>query len=233
MDSANKKTCCIYQASLLALQVEEADAFSRHGLKTTFNHMSTPAKAFVSHAKIILGSFVCFWLFACITSRVWALHEAFMEESQGRKDDQWLLDECSRPEFYSRMKRHAEVCNRVQAHARTSIWLYSLKVMADSTHLCGSRPCVDFFHTIISKGGWQVLALCLGIVMFLPNLLYAATSVWYCRSRDGMRMSLLNRQSKSLPALTNAPFLHDAALLTIHEEMDGFTDLQLRAGRFN
>ena len=68
------------------------------------------------------------WMYLAtfVTSRIFYFHEAYIEESSRRADEQWLLLQCKDPEFYSNIRQHTDLCTEVANNARGSLLLKAL-----------------------------------------------------------------------------------------------------------
>ena len=78
-----------------------------------FLGMTTPSMAFSICLRNALLAFWAAWGVAFITTRVYSLHEAYIEELGRRNDEKWLLAQCQYPEFYSNLRQHSDLCTEV------------------------------------------------------------------------------------------------------------------------
>jgi hypothetical protein len=114
------------------------------------------------------------WLFTFVVSRINNFHEAYIEESNKRSNEKWILKQCSDPEFFSNMKQHADaLCSKVENNARASLLLRALNRVASSTYVCGSSSCIDTAYSFVVRFGWQASLLVAVLMMVAPNLVFA------------------------------------------------------------
>lgn len=113
------------------------------------------------------------WTTSFVASRIYLLHEAYIQESSKRSDESWLLQQCSDPEFYSNMRQHTDLCTEVANNARSSLILKAIYKVASNTHLCGSSSCVEAAYTFVVRFGWQATLLVALVMIVAPNFVFA------------------------------------------------------------
>ena len=122
--------------------------------------MSTPAMAFGAGLRSILVSLWLVWSATFVISRLFLLHDAYISEANKRVDEQWLLQKCKEPEFYSNMRQHSDICTEVAKNARSNLLLKALNSVAAQTHACGTTSCLDLIFTMFSRLGWHIWRCC-------------------------------------------------------------------------
>ncbi len=123
---------------------------------------------------IVLSAWLL-WTFTFIISRIYNFHEVYIEESNKRLNEKWILKQCSDPEFFSNMKQHADaLCSKVENNARSSLLLRALNRVASSTYICGNSSCTESAYAFVSRFGWQVSLLLAVLMMVAPNIVFGA-----------------------------------------------------------
>jgi hypothetical protein len=79
---------------------------------------------------------------AFVTTRTHMFHGAFMRRQQSMLNNQWLVQQCKSPDFYSNMKQHSTLCDDVVLEQTDALWLHALRDVIDQTYLCGHVPCI-------------------------------------------------------------------------------------------
>ena len=119
----------------------------------------------------------CAIVLSCVgflVTRVQMFSEALNGENQRRSQEAWLRQECKKPEFYANMQLHADLCDKVEAHARGHAWLAALSHLFQNTYLCGYMPCATVLdRTLEWLAGHGVLftALLAVVAVLLPTVL--------------------------------------------------------------
>lgn len=108
-----------------------------------------------------------------MASRVYILHEAYIEETNRRSDEAWLLNQCNDAKFYSNIRQHTDICTEVATNARASLFLKALHKVASTTHLCGSASCMESAYTFAVRLGWQSALLLALIMVVAPNFVFS------------------------------------------------------------
>jgi hypothetical protein len=70
-------------------------------------------------------------------------HGALMRRQQNILNNQWLVQQCKSPDFYSNMKQHSTLCDDVVLEQTDAVWLHALRDVIDQTYLCGDMPCIS------------------------------------------------------------------------------------------
>jgi hypothetical protein len=60
--------------------------------------------------KWMLVGFWAIWVTTLCVSRIFIFHEAYSTHVAKVKDEQWLAEQCSKPEFYSNIRQHTDLC---------------------------------------------------------------------------------------------------------------------------
>lgn len=141
--------------------------------KTRHLKMSTPAMALNSAIRNIVLCMWWMWVTTFVVSRIYLLHEAYIEEANKRSDERWLLKQCSNPEFYSNIRQHTDICTEVATNSKSSLLLKAVYKVASSTHICGKASCMDTAYSFVIRFGWQATMLAVIIMMMAPNFVFA------------------------------------------------------------
>ncbi len=98
--------------------------------------------------------------------KVCALHAAYELRTARIEKEAWLRAQCTRPEFYTNLAYHTNLCEEVEATARIGAAWHAL------TEVAGSLPIPDLIHCL-HRLGWP-LAAALGLVFLLfPSAIIA------------------------------------------------------------
>lgn len=135
--------------------------------------MTTPAMAAGGAARNIALTLWWMWLATFVVSRLYLVHEAYIEEAGKRSDERWLLDKCHDPEFYSNIRQHTDLCTEVANNARSSLLLKALHKVASATHLCGQSSCTDAVYTFVIRFGWQASLVVALLMVVAPNFVFS------------------------------------------------------------
>ena len=109
-----------------------------------------------------------------LVTRLQVFSEALNSEYQRRAQETWLRSECKKPEFYANMQLHADLCDKVEAHARGSPWLAALAHLFENTYLCGYSPCATLLDGAldwVAGHGVPFLVLFAAVALLLPTVL--------------------------------------------------------------
>ncbi len=107
-------------------------------------------------------------------TRLQVFSDALNGEYQRRAQETWLRRECKKPDFYANMQLHADLCDKVEAHARGSPWLAALAHLSANTYLCGYSPCAELLDGAldwVAGRGLPVLLLLAALALLLPTVL--------------------------------------------------------------
>lgn len=106
--------------------------------------MSTPAHVVASSViKLMVISLGVFWFVSFAMSRFFVFYEAYTDYLALLRDESWLRVQCAHPEFYSNMRQHTELCDRVRLNSERSPVLIALNAVAQTAHLCGRQSCTE------------------------------------------------------------------------------------------
>jgi hypothetical protein len=133
--------------------------------------MSTPAMALTLSMKWMLMGFWLVWGTTLLVSRIFIFHQAYTTHTAKVRDEEWLANQCSTPEFYSNIRQHTDLCEDVYSNSRASPFLVGLNAMAVNTYVCGIHPCTEVLQGILVKMGWQTVGVVAILFIFAPNLL--------------------------------------------------------------
>ncbi len=126
---------------------------------------------FASVVKLMVISLGVFWSVSFFVSRLFVFYEAYVDYLRVLKDERWLLEQCSSPEFYTNMRTHTDLCNSVRRNAERSPVLIALNEVAGTAHLCGRHSCMDSMAALSSSAGWPVVVAIVVTVLLAPTVL--------------------------------------------------------------
>jgi hypothetical protein len=115
------------------------------------------------------------------------------------------VEQCRKPEFYSNIRQHTDLCESVYANYRASPFLVALNAMAVNTYACGTRPCTEMLQGLFVRMGWQTVGVVVLLLLFAPNLLVCLYKAACCRSLSADEMAIF-RQTESH---AYAPYFQD------------------------
>jgi hypothetical protein len=107
------------------------------------------------------------WAFTFAVSRVHMMYQAYTDMHEVRDDESWLLGQCAKHEFYSRMKQHSTLCDEVTHNAKDLIILRAIRHVIDNSYLCGYEPCSAIVDNFIVWALGRGLVLTVGLVLLL------------------------------------------------------------------
>jgi hypothetical protein len=108
-----------------------------------------------------------------LVTRLQMFSDALNGEYQRRTQEEWLRRECKKPEFYANMQLHADLCDRVEAHARGSPFLAALAYLFENTYLCGYSPCAMVLDSVVdwvAGRGVPFLVVFALLALMLPSV---------------------------------------------------------------
>jgi hypothetical protein len=108
-----------------------------------------------------------------LITRLQVFSEALNGQYQRRAQEAWLRSECKKPDFYANMQLHADLCDKVEAHARGNAFLAALAQLFESTYLCGYSPCaVVLDNTLdwVAGRGVPFIILFVVLALLLPTV---------------------------------------------------------------
>ena len=98
--------------------------------------------------------------------KVCALHAAYELRRVRIEKEVWLRDQCARPEFYTNMAHHTNLCEEVEATARIGAAWHAL------TEVAGSLPVPDLIHSL-HRLGWPFAAAAALVCLLFPSAVIA------------------------------------------------------------
>ena len=110
--------------------------------------------------------------------RVPIFQKAYAQHAQRLDDDRWLHKQCSDPQFFTRMRQHADVCDTVRTSFRTPAML------------AGLQACLPAELRDMLPDGWRAVALGALLMLAAPSVLLPM-----CRSHSDRRWTLPERQA--------------------------------------
>ena len=110
--------------------------------------------------------------------RMPVFHRAYSDHIQRLEDDAWLEAQCNDPQFISRMRQHADVCERVRASFQ------------QPAIMVGLQACFDMTMT------WEMVGITAIFVIIVPAMMLPYYRA-YCDRCDRDRM--LEACSPTLP----------------------------------
>jgi len=107
------------------------------------------------------------WAFTFVASRVHMMYQSYTDMHEVREDESWLLGQCARHEFYSRMKQHSSLCDEVTHKAKDIIILQAIRHVMDNSYLCGYEPCSTIVDNLMvwALGRGLVLTVVIAVVL--------------------------------------------------------------------
>jgi hypothetical protein len=146
----------------------------------------------------------CAIVLSCVgflVTRVQMFSEALNSEIHRRTQEAWLRQECKKPEFYANMQNHADLCDKVEAHARAHAWLAALSHLFQNTYLCGYMPCATVLDRTlewVAGHGLLFTGLLVVFAVLLPTVLLPA-----------YRSHLNDAAEKYVSVMYNTPYGRD------------------------
>ena len=146
----------------------------------------------------------CAIVLSCIgfvVTRIQMFSDALNSENQRRSQEAWLRQECKKPEFYANMQNHADLCDKVEAHARGHAWLAALSHLFQNTYLCGYMPCATVLDRTlewVAGHGLLFTGLLVVFAVLLPTVLLPA-----------YRSHLNDAAEKYVSVMYNTPYGRD------------------------
>jgi len=121
--------------------------------------------------------FAGMWFLTFTVTRMYALHEAYTQESVKRSDEKWLLEKCREPEFHSNLRQHSTLCTEVYNNAQSNLFLRAFSnVLDEGMHLCGKKvPCTELLRNVVAQLGWQASILVAAVLFAAHNLVLICT----------------------------------------------------------
>ena len=101
-----------------------------------------------------------------VVQKICALHTAYELRSTRIEKEAWLRAQCVRPEFYTNMRYHTNLCEEVEATARIGAAWHAL------TEVAGSLPLPDLIQAVQRLGWPLACALALAFLLF-PSAIIA------------------------------------------------------------
>ena len=101
-----------------------------------------------------------------VVQKVCALHAAYEIRRTRIEKEAWLRAQCARPEFYTNMRYHTNLCEEVEATARIGAAWHAL------TEVAGSLPIPDLLQAAHRLGWPLACALALAFLLF-PSAIIA------------------------------------------------------------
>ena len=95
-----------------------------------------------------------------------ALHAVYELRTARIEKESWLRVQCGRPEFYTNMRYHTNLCEEVEATARIGAAWHAL------TEVAGSLPIPDLLQALHRLGWPLACALALAFLLF-PSAIIA------------------------------------------------------------
>jgi hypothetical protein len=92
--------------------------------------------------------------------KICVLHAAYELRRTRIEKETWLRAQCARPEFYTNMRYHTNLCEEVEATARIGAAWHAL------TEVAGSLPIPDLLQALHRLGWPLAAALALAFLLF-------------------------------------------------------------------
>lgn len=126
-----------------------------------------------------------------VATRTHMFHGALMRRQQNILNNQWLVQQCKSPDFYSNMKQHSTLCDDVVLEQTDAVWLHALRDVIDQTYLCGDMPCISrieqFVVWVFARGVFLLASLAASallvflLAVYIHRQLYAVSRLPYLR----------------------------------------------------
>ncbi len=162
--------------------------------------MSTLVQAFLLHAKALLTVLFMFGVLSLSISRFCIFYEVFVMENVKMQEDVWLLKQCKDPVFYSNLRHHTDLCQEVEKHAQSWIWLTAMNAMLTRNQWCGTqKSCTEHIHNLIIQGFAWPLVACFGMFLVALPYIIAARAKHTLAHQHWRTSAMLSSQQKEYP----------------------------------
>lgn len=91
----------------------------------------------------------------CLIAHIPPFYRAYVDHQQRLDDDAWLRTQCADPDFFSKLRRHTDVCDDARTAFMRPAWLV------------GFQACLPSMPVL----GWHEVALVGFAMMLVPSLL--------------------------------------------------------------
>lgn len=98
--------------------------------------------------------------------KVCALHAAYELRAARIEKEAWLRAQCARPDFYTNMAHHTNLCEEVEATARIGAAWHAL------TEVAGSLPIPDLINSL-HRLGWPLAGALALVFLLFPSAVIA------------------------------------------------------------
>lgn len=147
--------------------------------------MSTPAQAVIAYSRALLIVFLCMGSAATAISRTYVFYESYSQFTLQRTEEAWLRERCKEADFYSNMRQHTDLCALVESRAREWVLLHALNTVCTTTHVCGTRPCIEYLNDLVVRGiVWPVVVVACLFVVMVPSIITSMASRSMCHAFD-------------------------------------------------
>ena len=104
-------------------------------------------------------------------SRIYLFQVTYAQLVQERDNNEWLLGQCQRDDFYHNMKHHSSLCDEVEQQQRQSVLMKAMSRVVEKTYLCGYQSCsttVESFVNWASKEGFYIILILVIAFVVMP-----------------------------------------------------------------
>ena len=122
----------------------------------------------------ILAWLIAVMLLAFLITRMHMFQHAYTQKSQEYNNNEWLVSQCSRDDFYHNMKHHSNICEDVTTSIMENIWLHSADYVVRNSYLCGHSSCLYVLERLMEwlmGSGFVLTVILLICVLCVPTLL--------------------------------------------------------------
>jgi hypothetical protein len=100
-----------------------------------------------------------------VVGKLCELHAAYELRVAKIEKEAWLRAECAKPDFYTHMRYHTNICEEVEATARIGAVMHAFNEVCNS-----SVPFVDTLLALAHRAGWGFFAAVAVAFLFFPSL---------------------------------------------------------------
>ena len=105
--------------------------------------MGTLVKPVIRSISYLASASTVLWIVTLCCDRILALHTVYNAELARLRDEAWLRERCSEPEFFRHLHSHTSICAEVAHRAMRNVFLYSVNHVMQETYVCGRTSCTD------------------------------------------------------------------------------------------
>lgn len=79
------------------------------------------------------------------------------------------------------MRQHTDLCTQVEQNAMRWVLLHALNTVCTTSHMCGSRSCMEYINDLVVRGiAWPAAAVVCLFVVMIPSIItsMAGRTMW-------------------------------------------------------